>query len=318
MFLQNTFLELCLFSLAVFFIVIFDSGLFSKKMNEGVSFKIAFTKVLFYFFIAVAFGFCVLAKTGSENFFKFTTAYFLEMSLSIDNVFVFILIFNFFNATNSVKNRVLLYGVIGAFFLRGLFIFLGVSVVQKFAFTLVIFGVILIATALKILYGAFRGEEEEDDISNSKVLKVLLKLIPVCQSYKGAKFLIKEDGKTKFTQAFLILCFVSLADVLFAVDSIPAVFAVTQDVYLIYTSNILAVLGLRSLFFVINRFVTLFKYLKHGLGIILLAIGVKLCAEVFFTKFIHHYLPSWSMLLFSFVVFAFSILFSCVDSKKAK
>jgi len=303
MFFNNLYLELAIFSFAVFGIVIFDSGMFSKRLKNGANFRFAFAKVGFYLLLAVAFAFLIYIKRGQKDMFLFATSYFLEFSLSIDNVFVFILIFNYFAASNSVRNRVLLYGVILAFFLRGLFIFLGVAIVQKFAFSLLIFGIILVATAAKILYQALNGEEVEEDISNSKLLQFISRAIPINKSYEGAKFY--KDGF--FTKAFLILLFVSLADVLFAVDSIPAVFAVTQDVYIIYTSNILAILGLRSLFFVIDKFIHLFKYLKHGLGIILLAIGLKLSCEVFFPLQMHHIFPAWSMLVFTFFVFAVSI-----------
>jgi tellurite resistance protein TerC len=339
MFGSNLFIELSIFNLAVFGIVLFDSGILSRKINgkiNTVNLKSALLKVLFYFLIAVFFAFYIYQKRGANDFFKFSTAYFLEISLSIDNVFVFILIFNYFKASNTVRNRVLLYGVIAAFFLRGIFIFLGIVVVQKFSFALLIFGLILVVTAIKILYMALKNKsEDESKIEDSKILKIISKIVPIVKNYEGSQFVIsdktllkynnligeikdhnqtqsvtKRFTKPHFTKAFLILVFVSLADIIFAVDSIPAVFAVSQDIYIIYTSNILAILGLRSLFFVIDRFVNLFEYLKHGLGIILLAIGLKLCAEVIFPQIVHNYIPVWSMLAFSVFVFAISISIS--------
>ena len=315
MFFSNVFFELFLFSLAVFGIVMFDSGMFAKKSNAGINFKAAGIKVGFYFLIAVFFASLIYLNRGKDDFFKFATAYFLEVSLSIDNVFVFILIFNYFNASNCTRNRVLLYGVIGAFFLRGLFIILGVAVIQKFAFMLSIFGLILVFTAIKILYHAFKHDGKEENFAKSKLLKIISKFTPIHPSYKGSQFTLIENHKIYLTTSFLILVIVSIADVLFAIDSIPAVFAVTRDIYIIYTSNILAILGLRSLFFVIDRFVKLFEYLKHGLGIVLLVIGIKLCAEVFFHDFVSHNIPVWSMLVFSSAIFTISILLSIVKNK---
>ncbi len=297
-------IELAFFTLAVLGIVFFDGGFFaSKNKSQNIPIASALKRVGFYVLLAFAFSIWVYNKHSQKEFFDFTTGYFLEMALSVDNVFVFILIFDFFKASNNAKQKILLFGVLGAFILRGIFIFLGVNVVHKFHWVLFAFGVILLLSAIKILYIAAKGEEEQEDISKSKMLKILSKVLPIAPNYSGDKFFVYYNKKFHFSKVFLILVFICFADVIFAVDSIPAIFSVTSDPYIIYTSNILAVLGLRSLYFVVDSFVDKFKYLKFGLAVVLLLIGIKLCLSVFFGEF----MPSWSVLVISFAIFGVSI-----------
>jgi tellurite resistance protein TerC len=309
---RQDFIELIFFTLGVLAVVLFDNGFFSSKSNKDdhISIKSALKRVCFYVFLAMLFGVWVYFKHSSKEFFDFTTGYFLEMALSVDNVFVFILIFDFFKSSNAAKQKILLFGVVGAFVLRGIFIFLGVSIVHKFHWVLLIFGIVLLLSALKILYISLKGEEEEEDISQSTLLKILSAILPIAPNYHGDRFFVMYGHKFHFSRAFLVLVFICFADVIFAVDSIPAIFSVTKDAYIIYTSNILAVLGLRSLYFVVDSFVDKFKYLKFGLAIVLLLIGIKLCLSVFFGEF----MPSWSVLLISFIIFIASIVISSLKA----
>jgi tellurite resistance protein TerC len=318
------YLELILFTIGVAVIILFDNGLFHLKNNkEEVTSTMAFKRIGFYALLAALFSGYIYYRFGTRSFVEFSTSYFVEIILSVDNVFVFILIFRYFNVSHKVEQKVLLFGVIIAFVLRGFFIIAGVKIVNKFSFALLIFGLFLVYTSVKILYEIATKTEEKNDIDNSPMVKIISKIVPISKTYHGAKFLIFNSGSNKehfhgstkswyFTRAFVVLLVISVADVLFAVDSIPAVFAISQDVYVMYTSNILAVLGLRSLFFAVNNIIDRFHYLKVGLGIVLLIIGIKLCAEVFFHDFCEHYLPAWSMLVLSVGIFGSSILVSMV------
>ena len=228
--------------------------------------------VLFWFTSAILFNIGIYWFYGSEKALEFLAGYLVEESLSIDNLFVFLLIFSYFNISLANQHRVLFWGIIGALVLRALFIFGGVLLVAKFHWLLYIFGIILLLTGVKIL----SHNEENADMGNNFILKYLRKLLPIANSHEGNAFLIKREGKILFTPLFVVLLMIEFSDIVFAMDSLPAIFAITLDPFIIYTSNIFAVLGLRSMYFVLANMMILFCYLKYGVAATLLFIGSKI------------------------------------------
>ncbi|MDP2275933.1 MAG: TerC family protein [Archangium sp.] len=216
----------------------------------------------------------------------FLTAYVIEYALSVDNLFVFIVVFSAFKVSNRAQHRLLYWGIIGAFILRGTLIFLGASLVAKFEWLLYLFGAFLLYTAWKLL---FTKEDEQVDPEQNPILKWGRRVLPVSTQDHGLSFIVREDGKAKVTPLFLALLVVETTDVLFALDSIPAVLAISQDPFIVFTSNACAILGLRSLFFLVNSLMDKFRYLKIGLGIILAFVGVKLILETIFKEWAHHH-----------------------------
>jgi tellurite resistance protein TerC len=211
----------------------------------------------------------------------------IEKSLSVDNLFIILLIFSSFKIPAIHQHRVLFFGVLGAIVLRALFIILGAHLIHAFHWILYIFGVILIITAVKLL----RNTDENIDTSDSFSIRLIKKFIPTTQNFDGKKFFTKEDGVKKATPLFLALVVIEVTDLVFAVDSIPAVFAVTQDAFIAFASNILAILGLRALYFVLADWVSKLRYLKPGLATILGFIGIKMLITDIF------HIPSWVSLL---------------------
>lgn len=207
----------------------------------------------------------------------FLTAYLIEESLSIDNLFVFILIFEYFHTPREYHHKVLFWGILGAIIMRALFIFFGIALVNKFHWMLYFFGAFLIYAAIKM------AMPKHDEINPEKnfIIKLLKKLIPVTATYEGDKFFVKRDHKWWATPLFIVVVTVELTDVIFAIDSIPAVMAITLDPFIVYTSNIFAILGLRSLYFALANLMPLFHFLKYGLAAILGFVGLKMLLEPF-------------------------------------
>jgi tellurite resistance protein TerC len=211
---------------------------------------------------------------------EFITGYVVEYALSVDNIFVMVLIFSAFSVEEKYYHRVLFWGIIGALCLRFLFIFTGAVLLAKFSWVMYVFGAFLIYTGAAMFLG--RDEDESLDPENHKVVKFAAKYFPVATEYGGGKFIIKQAGKWFITPLFIVLLVVEFTDLLFAVDSIPAIFSVTKDPYIVFFSNIFAILGLRSMFFLLVNIIHKFQYLKIGLSILLVFIGFKMLA--------HHYL----------------------------
>ena len=223
---------------------------------------------------------------GTKASVPFLTAYVIEYALSVDNLFVFIVVFAAFKVGNRAQHRLLYWGIIGAFILRGTLIALGTTLVTKFEWLLYLFGAFLLYTAWKLLFG---GEDEQVDPEQNPVLKWGRRVLPVATQDHDLAFFVREDGRNKVTALFLALLVVETTDVLFALDSIPAVLAITQDPFLVFTSNACAILGLRSLFFLVASLMDKFRYLKIGLGAILSFVGVKLMLETHFDEWAHHH-----------------------------
>lgn len=209
---------------------------------------------------------------GHEVALQFFTGYVIEKSLSVDNLFVFLLIFSMFDVPLHAQRRVLNYGIIGVLILRGILIFLGTSLVQEFHWIMYGFGAFLIYTALHIVF----GEEKKIDVSNNWVLRLARKAVPVADSYHGENFFVTIGGKRFATPMLMVLLVIETTDLAFAVDSIPAIFAITTNPFIVFSSNIMAVLGLRSLYFVLVELQRIFAYIKYGIGVVLGFVGVKM------------------------------------------
>lgn len=293
--------------------LVFDLGLLSKK-NKSITIKQALNQTIFWVGLAIAFfiflwieGPALAADSGGADVskhqlpFEFLSAYLMEWSLSIDNIFVFILIFNSFGVKEAYYSRVLLLGILMAIIFRVIFITLGVALVAKFSWLLYIFGGFLIYTG----YHMFKANEEEQfDPHNSKIYKFLKSFLPLVNHDGGGKYMIRENGKPAYTTLFVVVILLAAIDLVFALDSIPAVMGISKDPLIIYTSNIFAVLGLRSLFFLLRGAVTKFDYLQQGIAIVLVFIGVKMLGE--------HYLSMW-MSKTSQVALSLGVIVLCIS-----
>jgi tellurite resistance protein TerC len=251
--------------------------------------------------LSLAFNALVFYWKGPDKGWEFLTGYLVEYSLSVDNIFVFVLIFNYFAVPAAYQHRVLFWGVFGALVMRGLMIGVGVSLIHRFEWILYVCGVFLVFTGFKMCFG---GEPEVDPEKNP-VVRFCRKLFPVTDGYRGAKFMVREAGKLALTPLALVLVMVETTDLIFAVDSIPAIFAITQDPFIIYTSNVCAILGLRALYFLLAGLITTLTYLKYSLGFILAFIGTKMLI-----KFFHIEIPQVA----SLVVVALALLAGVVVS----
>ena len=212
------------------------------------------------------------AAVAKEKVLEFFTGYILEKSLAVDNIFVFLMIFGYFKVAPKYQHRVLLYGVLGALVLRAVMIFIGAALVRQFEWILYLFGAFLLYTGIRMM----KSDEDEEDLSGNRLLGVVKKIIPVGSEFHGDKFFTIENGKKIATPLFLVLIMIELSDVIFAVDSIPAVFAVTTDPFIVLTSNIFAVLGLRAMYFLLADVAERFVFLKYGLAFVLSFIGLKM------------------------------------------
>lgn len=212
------------------------------------------------------------AAVAKEKVLEFFTGYILEKSLAVDNIFVFLMIFGYFKVAPKYQHRVLLYGVLGALVLRAVMIFIGAALVRQFEWILYLFGAFLLYTGIRMM----KSEDDEEDLSGNRLLGVVKKIIPVGSEFHGDKFFTIENGKKIATPLFLVLIMIELSDVIFAVDSIPAVFAVTTDPFIVLTSNIFAVLGLRAMYFLLADVAERFVFLKYGLAFVLSFIGLKM------------------------------------------
>ena len=269
------------FGLVLLVALVFDLGLLSKK-NQAVTIKQALYQTLFW--VALALGFFVFMwwQEGQKPALEYISAYLMEWSLSIDNIFVFILIFNAFKVKPKFYSRVLLVGVLMAIVLRIVFISVGVSLVEKFNWLLYGFGAFLLYTGSKM----FTAEEDEEfKPEESSIYKGMKRFLPLTPSDGNGKYVIVENGKKLYTTLFVVVLLLAGIDLVFALDSIPAVLGISRSKMVIYTSNIFAVLGLRSLFFLLRGAVSKFDFLQQGIAIVLVFIGVKMLAE--------HWINEW-------------------------
>jgi tellurite resistance protein TerC len=269
------------FGIVIILALIFDLGLLSKKSTE-ISIKKALYQTLFWVALAFAFFGFLFWSEGKDPALEYISAYLMEWSLSIDNIFVFILIFTFFNIRTDHVPRALLIGILMAIVFRIIFITVGVALVERFEWILYIFGAFLVYTGIRIFT---HRQEDEFDPATSPVYKFLNRFFPIIHEDVGGKFWVKRNGKRFFTDLFVVIVMLATTDIVFALDSIPAVFAIVTESpnkeLIIYTSNIFAVLGLRSLYFLLKGAVTKFEYLQQGIAIVLVFIGIKMLGGIF-------------------------------------
>ncbi len=260
------------------------------------------------FWIAVGLGFAlyVYYTKGYERTVEYLTGYLLEKSLSLDNIFVFILIFSYFKVPEEYRHKVLFWGVFGAIVFRAIFIFAGLELIKHFHWMVYVFGIILIVSAVKLLTTEDKEFHPEDTI----VYRLAKRLFPLTPKHQDGRFFIKENGKTYATPLFLALFFVESSDIMFAIDSVPAILAVSKDPFVVYTSNIFAILGLRSLYFAAAGILPLFHYLHYGLSFILGFIGVKMLLSDFYK------IPVEVSLILIGSAIALSVVASLVVKKK--
>lgn len=244
-----------------------------NKHHGKVSIKEAACMVGVWVSLAVLFGGAIWLAEGPQHALEFYTGYVLEYSLSVDNMFVFILIFSYFAIPHELQPKALLWGVLGAVILRFAFIFLGVKLISLFSWTIYIFGALLIFTAIKML---LQKEDDTFDPTKSTALKILQKFFPLKTDYHGENFFVVENAKRFATPLLAAVVVIEMSDLIFAVDSIPAVLSITQDTFLVYSSNIFAIIGLRSLYFLLSGMAGKFPYLKYGISVILAFVGVKM------------------------------------------
>ncbi|MBM3785038.1 MAG: TerC/Alx family metal homeostasis membrane protein [Acidobacteria bacterium] len=300
------------FTAAVLLLLAADLGIFHRKAH-AVSFKEALLWVCFWVALALAFCFGLFQysldkfgmETAREVALEFLTGYVLEESLSVDNMFVFVVVFGYFGVPVQYQHRVLFYGIVGALLFRALFIAAGSALLQ-FQWTVFVFGAILILTGIKMMFGG----EGKIDPETSGPLRLLRRLLPVTPVMHGARFFVRENGILHGTPLLVCLVFLELTDILFAIDSVPAIFGVTSEPLIVYTSNIFAILGLRSLFFLLAGAVHLFHFLKYGLASVLMFVGLKM---VWLNKLYDGHFPIlWSLAIIGVLIggsIAFSLAF---------
>jgi len=271
-----TFVGIVLVSLFVDFVVLKKQGAHAVGMREALNWSLIWIALsfvfngLFWWAVKDTTGSVTIANTKS---LEFLTGYLIEKSLAVDNIFVFLMIFTYFAVPLQYQKRVLMIGIIGAIVLRTVMILVGGWLLQQFHWLLYLFGAFLVLTGIKMWWAA----GQEPDLEENPALRLLRKLIPVSKNYDGEKFFTVENGTRIATPLFMVICLIAVTDVIFAVDSIPAIFAITSDPFIVLTSNVFAILGLRALYFLLAAVASKFHLLNYGLAVILVFIGVKMC-----------------------------------------
>ena len=293
------------FHVGVFIALAVDLAQFKLRARE-LSMRAAIQRSFIWIVLSLAFNLLVWKSKGDEAGLDFLTGYIIEYSLSVDNIFVFVLIFNYFRVPPISQHRVLVWGIVGALVMRGVMIWLGVTLVERFHFVLYIFGAFLVLTGLRMLF----DRDAKMDFEKNFFMRWCRKILPVTKEFHGRRFHVVVDGKMCFTPLLLVLILVDVMDLVFAVDSIPAVFAITTDQFIIYTSNICAILGLRSLYFLLARMIDRFIYLKTGLALILFFVGTKMIIARRFP------IPNWISLLVILTLLGVTITISLAVTKR--
>jgi tellurite resistance protein TerC len=266
------------FTAAIIALLLVDLGLFQRKERD-IKIKEALGWSALWITLALLFNVGLFFWHGKEASLQFLTGYLIELTLSVDNLFVFVLIFMYFRVPTQYQHKVLFWGIIGAQVMRGLLIGLGVALIWKFHWILYLFGIFLVFTGVKM---GFQDEAAEIHPERNILVRIFRKFMPITAGYHGSRFFVKLDGRRYATLLFVVVLVVETTDLLFALDSIPAIFAITTDPFIVYTSNIFAILGLRSLYFALAGLMNLFHYLKIGLAAVLTFVGMKmLLSEVY-------------------------------------
>lgn len=295
------------FNLFVLFMLALDLGVFHRKMHE-VRIREALLWTGAWIFIALLFNAGIFYFFGKEKAVEFLTGYIIEKSLSIDNIFIFIFIFSYFNVPPLFQHKILFWGIFGALIMRIIFIFAGLNLIHRFHWIIYVFGAFLIYTGIKML---FQSEKQLAPDKNF-VVRLFKRFFPVTDNFSGGKFFIKQGSKRVATRLFLVLLLIEATDLIFAVDSIPAILAISSDPFIVYTSNVFAILGLRSLYFVLAGMNKYFRYLKFGLSAILVFVGTKMCIVDFYK------IPVTASLLIIVSILFISVVASKLIPKKNK
>ncbi|MFA5584540.1 MAG: TerC family protein [Bacteriovoracaceae bacterium] len=305
MYQETSLLVWSIFVIFILLVLALDLGVFHKK-SHTVGFKESIIWSVVWIAMALIFAVVLFFWRGQEDMMLYLTGYVIEKSLSVDNLFVFLLIFSFFRIPGEYQHKILFYGILGALVMRAFFIWAGIAVLQKFNWVIYIFGALLIVSGIKMLL----PEKGDANLEDTWVIKFTKKIFPTTHDFHGDRFFVKLDGKWWVTPLFITLIFVEFSDLVFAVDSIPAIIGITDDPFLVFTSNVFAILGLRSLYFALKGFADLFHYLKYGLSVILMFIGVKLLISGVF------HMPVSITMAVIFGILFLSVVLSLLTRKK--
>lgn len=297
-----------IFALIIILFLVLDLGLFHKQAHK-ISTKSALYQSIFWVLVSTLFGYFIYAYEGAQNSVEYFSAYLTEYALSVDNIFVILLILKYFKVNEDYYHRILFWGILGAIVFRAIFIFVGAYLIEQFQPILYVFGVFLIYSGIRIY---LEDGDEKIEPEKNPILKLCRKYLPITKEDHGGKFAVREFGKIMFTPLFLVIVLIETTDLIFAVDSIPAAFAITRNGFLIYTSNIFAVMGLRAMFFLLAGIIDKFYLLQKGLSIILFFIGAKMLLEIWHVE-ISVYL-SFTVIIATLIL---SILFSVLIPRKA-
>jgi len=284
-----------------------DLGIFNKK-SHTIGYKEALLFSAIWISLALIFNFGVFSYMGKQKGMEFLTGYLLEYSLSVDNIFIFVLLFSFFNVPKRYHHKVLFWGIVGAIIMRAVLISIGAALVSQFHWVLYLFGIFLVITGFKMVF----SKDEKVEPNKNPIVRLFKKYFPVKDNYVEDKFFVAENAKKFATPLFIVLIIIETTDLVFAFDSIPAILSITQDPFIVFTSNAFAILGLRSLYFALANFMDKFKYLKFGLALVLIFIGVKMLIVEFY-----HISITLSLSVVAGLIFI-SVLLSLLKSKKIK
>jgi tellurite resistance protein TerC len=302
------------FIVFVIIMLTLDLGVFHKK-NTVVKIKEALLWSAFWISLALAFNVVIYYQFGKAQALDFFTAYILEKSLSVDNLFVFIMIFGYFNIAPKYQHKVLFWGIFGALIMRAIFIFTGVTLIQNFGWIMYIFGAFLVYTGIHMI--ASKQEDDDFDPNKNFIIRWFRKMMPVTDDTSTMHFFVRKNKVLYATPFFITLLFIEVSDVIFAVDSIPAVLSVSKDVFIVFTSNIFAILGLRSLYFALSGIMEYFHYLKYALSGILTFIGLKMCINEFSDMFGYSFhISNYASLGIIVTLLTVSIILSLAIRKK--
>ena len=293
------------FHVGVFTALIIDLVSFKRRDRE-LSMRAAARRSLIWIVLSLLFNLLVWKLRGPEKGLEFLTGYLIEYSLSVDNIFVFVLIFAYFRVPPRAQHRVLVWGIVGALVMRGVMILCGIALVRRFHFILYLFGLFLLITALRMFFGKY----ERRDFGESWVIRVCRRAFPITNEFYDEHFRARVDGRWMLTPLALALIAIDIMDLVFAVDSIPAVFAITQDPFIVYTSNICAIIGLRSLYFLLARLIDRFIYLQTGLAFILGFVGIKMIVADYYP------ISNWISLGVIVLVLAVTITISMIVTER--
>lgn len=265
------------FNVFILIMIVLDLGVFHRKSKEiGVKDALMWTSV--WIVLAFCFNVFIYYQLGEEKAYEFFTGYLIEKSLSVDNIFVMILIFSFFNVPTAYQHKVLFWGILGALVMRVCFILVGVELIHKFHWLVYIFGAFLIYTGSKF----FTQSDVKIDLEKNTMVRLARKWFRFTPNFEGDNFFVRKDGVLWATPLLIVVLVIEATDLVFAVDSIPAILSISDDAFIVYTSNVFAILGLRSLYFVLSGFEKYFAYLKYGLAVILIFVGLKMCLADFY------------------------------------